>query len=172
MEMFAEESLFPSMEQAAKRSGLSLRSLYRYFADPGELLEAAMLRSREQGVAAAHLHAVGQGHLDHRIDAFISMRLRIHDVTGPVWPATVANAGRHPRIGEELAATRVQLREQFARQFEPELTKLDDEARQTLLEAGDLVTHPGAVDFLRRVQGLSEGEAHDVLSLVLHALLG
>ena len=47
LEMFAEESLFPTIEQAAKRSGLSLRSLYRYFADPGELLEAVIIRNRE-----------------------------------------------------------------------------------------------------------------------------
>ena len=32
LEMFAEESMFPTIEQAATRSGLSLRSLYRYFA--------------------------------------------------------------------------------------------------------------------------------------------
>ncbi|MBT5755427.1 MAG: TetR family transcriptional regulator, partial [Acidimicrobiaceae bacterium] len=42
LEMFAEESLFPTIEQVAKRSGLSLRSLYRYFADPAELLEAVI----------------------------------------------------------------------------------------------------------------------------------
>lgn len=33
----AGESMVPTIEQAADRSGLSLRSLYRYFADPGEL---------------------------------------------------------------------------------------------------------------------------------------
>ena len=37
LELFAEDAMFPSMEQAANRSCLSLRSLYRYFADPGEL---------------------------------------------------------------------------------------------------------------------------------------
>ena len=30
LEMFAEDMMFPSIEQASKRSGLSLRSLYRY----------------------------------------------------------------------------------------------------------------------------------------------
>lgn len=170
MEMFAEESLFPTMEEAAKRSGLSLRSLYRYFADPGELLEAALMRSWQRGAEAAHLHAVGQGSLEHRIATFVTMRQRIYNVTGSVWPATVANAARHPRIGEELASTRVQLRDQFARHFEPELAKLDAGDRETLLTAGDLATHPGAVDFLRRVRGLSEDETQAVLTLSLRSL--
>ena len=49
LEMFAEDAMFPTIEQAATRSGLSLRSLYRYFADPGELLEAAIKRSDQVG---------------------------------------------------------------------------------------------------------------------------
>jgi AcrR family transcriptional regulator len=40
--MFAEETLCPTIGQAAKGSGLSLRSLYRYFADPAGLLEAVL----------------------------------------------------------------------------------------------------------------------------------
>ncbi|MCP4087251.1 MAG: TetR/AcrR family transcriptional regulator [Actinomycetia bacterium] len=38
LEMFTEEAMFPSIEQAATRSGLSLRSVYRYFSDPSELV--------------------------------------------------------------------------------------------------------------------------------------
>ena len=52
LEMFAEEAMFPTIEQAATRSGLSLRSLYRYFADPAELLEAAIERGRPDGPGA------------------------------------------------------------------------------------------------------------------------
>ena len=61
LEMFTEESMFPTIEQAATRSGLSLRSLYRYFADPGELLEAAIKRSDEIGLGLSRLHAIGEG---------------------------------------------------------------------------------------------------------------
>ncbi len=46
--MFAEETLCPTIGQAAKGSGLSLRSLYRYFADPAGLLEAVIARSSER----------------------------------------------------------------------------------------------------------------------------
>ena len=69
LEMFAEDAMFPTMEQAATRSGLSLRSLYRYFADPGELLEAAIGRNDQIGAELSRLHAIGEGPLTRRIDA-------------------------------------------------------------------------------------------------------
>ncbi len=52
LEMFAEETLCPTIGQAAKGSGLSLRSLYRYFADPAGLLEAVIARSSERSSRA------------------------------------------------------------------------------------------------------------------------
>lgn len=171
LEMFAEDSLFPTMEQVAKRSGLSLRSLYRYFSDPGDLLESTIMRSRERAVKVAGLQAIGTGSIEHRIDAFVAMRLKVHDASGAVWHAAVANAARHPRIGEELAATRIELREQFARQFSPELRLADAELRSTLLAAGDLASQPGSIDFLRRTRGLSVDESHAVLVLTLQSLL-
>ena len=58
--MFAEESLFPTIEQTAKGSGLSLRSLYRYFADPAGLLEAVVVRSRERVVEVELRRAIGE----------------------------------------------------------------------------------------------------------------
>ena len=61
LEMFAEDMMFPSIEQASKRSGLSLRSLYRYFADPGELVEAAIKRSQAQAAELSHLAHIGEG---------------------------------------------------------------------------------------------------------------
>ena len=96
LEMFAEEAMFPTIEQAATRSGLSLRSLYRYFADPGELLEAVIKRSDEIGVGLSKLHGIGQGPLDDRVEAFLSMRLTLHEAIAPMYRATLVNA-RHPR---------------------------------------------------------------------------
>jgi AcrR family transcriptional regulator len=172
LEMFAEESLFPTIEQAAARSGLSLRSLYRYFADPGELLEAAIKRSRDLGVEASHLAAIGQGPLAARIDDFVAMRIRLHGTVGPIHRATVANAARLPRIRDELARNRHDLREQFELQFAAELTALKPSDRAVALSAGDLLTQLDSIEFLRRYRGLSVPETGKVLRSTLHLLLG
>lgn len=172
LELFAEESLFPTIEQAATRSGLSLRSLYRYFADPGELLEATIARSRERGVEAGRLHAIGQGPLTARIDDFVAMRLRLYDTVGPVYRATAANAARLPRISDELARTRNDCREQVVLQFAPELASSEPANRETTLSACDLVTQLDSIGYLRRERQLSATETATVLRSTLHALLG
>ncbi len=172
LEMFGEESLFPTIEQAADRSGLSLRSLYRYFADPGELLEAAIVRSREVGAEVAHLPNIGEGPLDQRVDDFVAMRLRLYARVGPGYRATVANAARHPRIGEELASVRTVFRTQFEAQFATELAKRDASDRDPLLSAGDLLTQLDSIDFLRRHRGFSPKKTGKTLKASLLALLG
>ena len=171
LEMFAEESLFPTIEQAAKRSGLSLRSLYRYFADPGELLEAVIKRNREVSEDDAHLSSIGQGPLPARVDDFIAMRMRLHERIGPVYRATVANAALNSRIRDELAATRNDLRAQFELQFAPELNERKRSDRVAVLSAGDVITQLDSIDFLRRHRQLTVAETENSLRIVLLAIL-
>jgi len=171
LEMFAEEAMFPSIEQAATRSGLSLRSLYRYFADPGELLEAAIKRSDEIGAGISKLHAIGLGPLDGRIDDYVSMRLKLHDGIGSMYRATLVNAPRHPRIRDELTKNRNAMREQFELQFAPELAQHKSARREAVISAGDLLTQLESIDFLRRHRQLSVAEIDAALTAGLAALL-
>ena len=171
LEMFAEEAMFPTIEQAAKRSGLSLRSLYRYFADAGELLEATIKRSDARSAELSRLHSIGEGPLDERIEAFVAMRLRVHEVVGPVFRATLANASRHPRVSAEREKNRNSMRQQFELQFAPELAVRPPADRDALLAAGDLLTQLEAVDYLRRHRELSIAATQEALASGLRALL-
>lgn len=171
IEMFGEESLFPTIEQAATRSGLSLRSLYRYFADPGELHQAAIRRSRATGVELSRLHDIGGGPFARRLEDFVGMRLRLYEATGPVYRATVANAAKVPALRDELAKNRNDMREQFERQFAPELVDLRSPVRDAVVTAGDLLTQIEAIDYLRRHRQLSVAEAHSALVTGLRSLL-
>ncbi len=171
LDMFGEESLFPTMEQAATRSGLSLRSLYRYFADPGELLEAAIKRSRERGTAAVHLRSIGKGPFEQRLDDFVAARMALYEAVGPIYRATTANAERLPRIQKERAQNRRELGEQFAAQFAPEFGAMDEERRAQVFTAGDLLSQIESLDFMRRHRELSADEAEATLRSALLALL-
>lgn len=171
VEMFTEGDLFPSIEQVSKRSGLSVRSIYRYFADPAELSDAAIRRHREQAAPLAHLSAIGQGPLVDRIDDFVTMRLRLYDGVGATYRATVHNAPRHPRLRDELARNRHDFRAQFERQFEPELGRLKGSARDAVVAAGDLLTQLDSVDFLRRHRQLTVAETTDALRVGLRSIL-
>ncbi|MCP4084160.1 MAG: TetR/AcrR family transcriptional regulator [Actinomycetia bacterium] len=171
LEMFSEEAMFPTIQQAATRSGLSLRSVYRYFADPGELLEAAIRRSDEIGAGLSKLHAIGQGSVDGRIADYVTMRLKLHDGIGPMYRATLVNAARHSRIRDELAKNRNAMREQFELQFAPELAAHKPAHREVVISAGDLLTQLESIDYLRRHRQLSVAETGATLTAGLAALL-
>ena len=171
LEMFAEDAMFPSMEQAAQRSGLSLRSLYRYFADPGELREAAIARNDEVGRSLSKLHAIGEGPLDARIDDFVSMRVGLHDAIAPVFRATMANAARHPQVEETRARNRTMMREQFELQFAVELVAMTDARRTAAIAAGDVLTQLDSLEFLRTYRGFSAAQTRKILVESLTSLL-
>ncbi len=172
LEMFAEDMMFPTIEQAAKRSGLSLRSLYRYYPDPGALVEAAIKRSRENAIEVTRLPDIGRGSFDDRITDFVTMRMRLYDANGPMFRATIHNAATHPRVRDELHDARRLLRNQFELQFAPELDALSPAARSSALEAGNVLTQIDSIDLLRRVRNLTVAETDAVLTDALRALLG
>lgn len=171
LEMFAEDMMFPSIEQASKRSGLSLRSLYRYFADPGELVEAAIKRSKANALSVTHLPRIGEGPFAERLDDFVSMRLRLHESHGAMFRATMHNAAHHPRVRDELHENRRRLREQLELQFAPELATLSPRARTAAIEAGNALTQIDSLDLLRRVRNLTVAETDRVLRDSLTSLL-
>lgn len=171
LQMFAEDMLFPTIEQASKRSGLSLRSLYRYFADPGALVEAAIKHDRRRATELTHLARIGQGPFDRRLDDFVAMRIRLHEAHGPIYRATVHNAATHSRVRDELQRNRGLLREQFELQFAPELAALAPRARVLAVEAGNLLTQLDSIDLLRRSRNLTVAETTAVLGDSLRALL-
>lgn len=171
LEMFAEDMMFPSIEQASKRSGLSLRSLYRYFADPGELVEAAIKRSQAQAAEVTHLQHIGEGPFAERLGDFVSMRLRLYETNGAMFRATIHNAANSPRVRDELHKNRRLLREQFQLQFAPELAALPPRARSSAIEAGNVLTQIDSIDLLRRVRNLTVAETDLVVSDALTALL-
>ncbi len=170
--MFAEGDLFPSIEQVSKRSGLSLRSIYRYFGDPADLYEAALERHRAQSLPLAHLSAIGQGPLLTRVDDFVAMRLRLYEEIGAGYRAMVHNASRHPRLRDRLAKNRNEQRRQFERHFAPELDRRKGADRDALLSAGDLLSQLDAIELLRQHRKLTVGETTNALRAGLLALLG
>jgi AcrR family transcriptional regulator len=168
LEMFGEDMVFPTIEQASKRSGLSLRSLYRYFADPGELVEAA-IKGTGGGAHARVAHrprSVAGAPRGLRVDAHPPPR-----GAGPIYRATIHNAAAHSRVRAELQRNRSFLREQFELPFAPELAALSPRARVAALEAGNLLTQLDSIDVLCRSRNLTVAETATVLRDGLIALL-
>ncbi len=171
IQLFVEGEVFPTIDQVSRRSGLSVRSLYRYFAEPADLHDAAVRRHRAQTRPLARLTGIGQGPLVDRIEAFVTMRVRLHEGIGATYRATSHLAPQHPRLRDELDRGRTELRQQFEVHFGPELDRLRGPERDAVVAAGDVLTQLDSIDHLRRHRRLTVAETEAALTAGLRGLL-
>jgi AcrR family transcriptional regulator len=71
-ELFIEGNYTPTAEAVAARSGVSLRSVYRYFEDTEALFRAAIARRVAQAEPLFVFPDLGEGELDDRIARLVS----------------------------------------------------------------------------------------------------
>lgn len=164
LEMFEEESMTPTIERAAERSGLSLRSVYRYFPDPETLTQAAIDELWRRAQPTAHLHTIGEGPFEDRVLAFATMRVRLYEQIGAGYRAGRHHAPRSVRIREDIDRTRRTLSRQFELQFESELAALSPEVLVARRNTGDIMSQLDSIDLLRRVRSLTVQETIEVVT--------
>ena len=162
--MFEDESLTPTIEGAAERSGLSLRSVYRYFPDPESLTQAAIDEMWRRGQAAAHLSSIGEGPLEQRVVEFAEMRVRLYERVGSGYRAGQLHAPRSVSIRDELERTRRTLSDQFGLQVGPEGEALPPRLRTARRTTADLMSQFEVIDLLRRARRLTVQETIDVIA--------
>jgi AcrR family transcriptional regulator len=170
-ELFLESTALPTIETVAARSGISLRSLYRYFGDGTGLLEAAIDQSFRETRELVRLDRPGEGPLDERIRAFVRSRLALHEANGASYRVTTRLAPTVPRLREVVAAGRRQLREQLEQQFAPELDRLDPECRLEVASAAEALCQLESLALLRIERGLDMETAERVLCTSLGRLV-
>jgi AcrR family transcriptional regulator len=171
IELFSEGVLDPTPDDVATRVGLSARSVYRYFDDRDALVRAAINRHLERMIPLFLIHAIGEGHLDERIDRFVTSRLRLYEAVAAAFRASRARGPEDELIREQVEATRRALREQTEKHFAPELDALDASRRRARSAAADALTQFDTLDLYRVHRGFSSSEARMLLADALHALL-
>ena len=129
-----------------------------------------MRRHQERYFDAAHLTHIGRGPLHERIADLVSARVRLFETVAPVFRASVHNAPRLPYVAARLDDSRQRMREQFERQFAPELEALDAHARVLVADAGDALTQLDTIDLLARHRGHASADIERVLRRGLSAI--
>jgi AcrR family transcriptional regulator len=170
-ELFVEGHLFPTVEDVAARSGLSLRSIYRYFPDRDELLQAALGRRMQVAEPLFHLDGLGTGPLGERIERLVDHRLDLYELMAPTARVALQAAYTAPVIAEVVRHRRAQLTAQTRVQFAPELDALPNDAAADLLAAVDVLCQFEAIESLRVERELSPDRSRRVLVGALRALL-
>jgi AcrR family transcriptional regulator len=164
--LFSEEDLEPAPEAVAERSGVSLRSVYRYFDDREALLGAAVEHKVEQVRPLLLIHDFGHGTRLERIDRLVGARLRAYDEIASTHRAARRLAVTSVVVRERQQRTRMALRHQVEVQLAPELDDLRSRTPQqaeVVLEAADALLQFETLDLYRLRRGLGGDHTHDLL---------
>lgn len=161
----------PSVADVAERSGVSHRSVFRYFADKDELARTAIERQQEFARPLVAL-TVGPGApLDERIARFVARRLELFETLAPVARLSRSLTLVQPVIAAELANHRQFFRAQIHHLFQAELDALPGQQGARAAAALDVLCSFESVDLLLHDQGLSSADAAAVLEQSVHSLI-
>ncbi len=161
----------PSIADVADRSGVSHRSVFRYFADKDELARTAIER-QHAFVGPLVVLTVGPGaSFAERIQRFVDRRLELFDVLAPVARLSRTLVQLQPVVAAELTTSRRYLRAQITHVFQAEFAALSaDEARRAAA-AIDVLCSFESVELLRFDQEFSTVDTAAVIARSIRALL-
>ena len=161
----------PTVDQLTDRSGLSARSIFRYFDGLDDLRRAVIRRHLERVRPMLDLHNAGDGSLDSRIKRFVDTRVKFNEsIEGPARAAQsralFTNGG-----DEDTATFRELLDDSVRRHFAPEFkTRAKAEADDLAALIGVIVSFDGW-DRMTRGQGRSRNQVKRAWTLALESLL-
>ncbi len=171
IELFAESNLTPGVHDVADRSGVSLRSVYRYFDDVNDLVGAAIDRHIERAAHLFEIPDLGVGPLDERIDRFCGRRVNLFVSVRSVYRAALIRAADQVRVADGIEASRTRLREQCLAMFAPELDAMDDDRRDVTGVALDTMAQLDSVEYLHRTHAGDAARTTQLLAASYRLLL-
>lgn len=139
LDLFAEGNLRPGADEIAARSGVSRRSVFRYFDDLDSLDRVAIDRQVARVAHLVDLERIGEGSLDARIERIVNQRLRLFEAIAPIAKVSRLRAPFEPVVAQELSRSRRLFRRQVERHFEAELGTLDRSERASTLGAAHVL---------------------------------
>lgn len=171
LELFAEGNLDPGVHEVAERSGVSLRSVYRYFEDLDELVTAAIDRHLQRTRPLFDIDRLGEGPLPERVQRFAERRTRLFESVRIIYRASRVRAANDAEVRRNLLATQQWLADQTQQMFAPELRAMDEPTATDTERLIDLVSQFDALEHLRHRCGLDRDETVAHLQRSLHRLL-
>jgi AcrR family transcriptional regulator len=171
IELFTEDHLAPNATDVAARSGVSLRSVYRYFEDLDALMRAAIERHAERVAPLLNVPDIGKGSFDDRVARFVMWRIRLYEAAAPTARAAALRIPMNPLLSEQMERVRATLRTQTAAMFARELAAMSTAQRRAALSAVDTLLQFESAEHLRVRLGNSPAQANDILRRALTTLL-
>lgn len=170
LDFYAEGNLRPGAQAVAERSGVSRRSVFRYFEDLDDLDRTAIARQQERVRHLIELPDLGEGALNDRIERIAAQRAVLYSAIAPAARVSRARAPFQRVLAEELAVSRKVLGRQVERQFQPELSAMAERERRAVFAAAEVLLSFESFDLLCATRGFGGDEIRATLSSSLRRL--
>lgn len=162
----------PSIEQLTERSGLSARSIFRYFDGLDDLRRAVIRRHFEKARVLLDSAQAGDGSLDDRIRRFVDSRIKFNEMISG--PARTAQFRAHfaPVIAEDIKEYRKAADTSVRDYFAPELKTRAKAEAEDLIALIDVIVSFNGWDMMTNDHGRSRNQVRRAWTLALESLLG
>jgi AcrR family transcriptional regulator len=162
LDLLGEGNLAPGAAAVAERSGVSLRSVFRYFDDMDSLTERAIARQMERAAPLFDL-LDDAGTTRERAERLAAHRVMQHGKLAPYARVAILRSEEFPAVAEGLATRRDALRRQVEALFAAELDPREPDDRDQTLTALEAVTSFEVVEVLASHRRLAPEKVEAVL---------
>lgn len=162
----------PSVSEVAERSGVSHRSVFRYFEDGDAMARAAIQRQLARISPLIDRHIDLDAPLAVRVELLVRYRMAAFEEVAQVSRLVRSLARSQPVLQAQLTRRRGRLRAAIAELFAKELASMPPARAADTLAALDVLGAFESFDLLRSDQGLSPARTARVLRGSMLAMLG
>ncbi len=171
LSLYNDGNLSPSTEEIATRSGVSARSLFRYFDDVDDLSEAAIAQQQDDVRHLVTVPATADQTFDDRVAAVARQRGELFEAIESVAMVSRLRAPFQLVVSDKLTEGRAFLRQQLQDLFAAELGSMSPALGAQRLALADVTTSFEAWRLLRDDQHLTRAKATAAMADALTALL-
>jgi AcrR family transcriptional regulator len=159
LSLYNDGNLNPSTEEIAARSGVSARSLFRYFDDVDDLCDAAIQQQQDDVRHLLPLDATPDQAFADRVAAVVHQRGELFEAIESVATVSRLRAPFQLLVADRLTQGRAFLRSQLVILFAAELAAMPEQIAAARLSAADVATSFEAWRLLRDDQRLTSQRA-------------
>lgn len=141
LSLYRDGNLDPSADEIAERSGVSARSVFRYFDDVQDLTRAALDRALADVAGLVPIAASPSDATAQKIDALLDERERLWESQANFLIVSRVRAPFQPALAENIAASRQLFRQQVAALFAPEVAALRSASGPKAADAAVTAVH-------------------------------
>ena len=170
LSLYNDGNLNPSTEEIAARSGVSARSLFRYFDDVDDLCEAAIDQQQLDVLHLLPIDVSPDAPFATRVEALVRQRGELFETIESVGTVSRVRAPFQLMVADRLTKGRSFLRLQLATLFARELAAMPDEVATMRLAAADVVASFESWRLLRDDQRFSRPKAAVAMAEAITAL--